>query len=44
MKKINRRNFVKLAAASGAAIVAGVGASQNALAGTIKMQEGGRDF
>ncbi len=44
MKKINRRNFVKLAAASGAAIVAGVGASRNALAGSIKMQEGGRDF
>jgi len=44
MKKINRRNFVKLAAASGTAIVAGVGASQNALAGSIKMQEGGRDF
>ena len=44
MKKMNRRNFVKLAAASGTAIVAGVGVNQNALAGSIKMQEGGRDF
>ena len=44
MKKMNRRNFVKLAAASSSALVAGVGVSQNALAGSIKMQEGGRDF
>ena len=42
MNKLNRRNFMKLAAASGAALAAG--GSQTVLAGTIKLQEGGRDF
>ena len=37
MKKMNRRNFVKLAAASGAAVVTGAGVTQNALAGSIKL-------
>jgi len=44
MKKMNRRNFVKLAAASGTVMATGIGVSQNALAGSIKMEEGGRDF
>ncbi len=44
MKKFNRRDFVKLAAASSSAFLTGLGFSQNALAGTIKLQEGGRDF
>jgi anaerobic selenocysteine-containing dehydrogenase len=43
MSKMNRRNFMKLAAASGA-LATGVGASQSALAGSIKLEEGGRDF
>ena len=44
MKKMNRRNFVKLAAASGAAVVTGAGVTQNALAGSIKLEQGGLDF
>jgi anaerobic selenocysteine-containing dehydrogenase len=44
MTKLNRRNFMTLAAASGAATAAGVGDSPKALAGTIKIQAGGRDF
>ena len=44
MKKLNRRNFLKLAAASGTSMAAGIGASQNALAGSIKLEAGGRDF
>ncbi|MCU7808040.1 MAG: twin-arginine translocation signal domain-containing protein, partial [Candidatus Thiodiazotropha sp. (ex Semelilucina semeliformis)] len=44
MKKLNRRNFMKLAAGGGSALAAGLGFSQGALAGSIKLQEGGRDF
>ncbi|OHC77215.1 MAG: DMSO reductase [Rhodospirillales bacterium RIFCSPLOWO2_12_FULL_58_28] len=44
MKKFNRRNFMTLAAAGGAALAAGAGGGQNALAGTVKLQGGGRDF
>ena len=44
MTKLNRRNFMTLAAASGTALAAGVGGSQKALAGSIKLQAGGRDF
>ena len=44
MKKLNRRNFVKLAAASGTAMATGLGTSQSALAGTVKLKEGGQGF
>ena len=44
MSNLNRRNFLKLAAASGTSMAAGIGASQNALAGSIKLETGGRDF
>ncbi len=44
MKKLNRRNFVKLAAASSTAMITGLGTSQSAFAGAIKLQAGGRDF
>ncbi len=44
MNKLNRRNFMSLAGASGAALAAGVGGSEKALAGTVKLQAGGRDF
>ncbi|MBT5309169.1 MAG: molybdopterin-dependent oxidoreductase [Rhodospirillaceae bacterium] len=44
MKKLNRRNFMTLAGASGAAIAAGVGKPRKALAGTVTFKNGGRDF
>ncbi len=44
MKQFNRRDFVKLAAATGTVMVAGLSTSQNALAGDVRLQEGGRDF
>jgi anaerobic selenocysteine-containing dehydrogenase len=44
MKKLNRRNFMTLAGASGAAITAGVGKTKKALAGTMVFKNGGRDF
>ncbi len=44
MNKLNRRNFMTLAGASGAALAAGAGGSEQALAGSIKLQKGGRDF
>ncbi|MCK5276104.1 MAG: twin-arginine translocation signal domain-containing protein, partial [Alphaproteobacteria bacterium] len=44
MEKLNRRNFMTLAGASGAAMAAGVGDSGNALAGSVTLQAGGRDF
>src|SRR5210317_1333562 len=44
MSKLNRRNFIKFAAASGPALAAGTVTSGNALAGSIKLEEGGRDF
>jgi anaerobic selenocysteine-containing dehydrogenase len=40
---MNRRKFMKLAAVSGA-LATGAGASQTALAGSIKLEEGGRGF
>ncbi|MDH3761215.1 MAG: molybdopterin-dependent oxidoreductase [Gammaproteobacteria bacterium] len=44
MNKLNRRKFMQFAAASGTALAAGVGVSETALAGSIKLEEGGRDF
>ena len=44
MNRLNRRNFMKLAAASAAALAAGASGSRPALAGSMKLQEGGRDF
>ena len=44
MNNLTRRNFMKLAAASGAALLAGAGNSRPALAGSVKLQWGGRDF
>ena len=44
MKKLNRRDFVKLAAASGTAMATGLATGQSALAGTVKLKEGGQDF
>ncbi len=44
MKKLNRRNFLSLAGASGAAIAAGTGTTNKALAGEVTFQNGGRDF
>lgn len=44
MVSFNRRNLLKLAAASGALLASGVGGSRPALAGTIKLAEGGMDF
>ena len=49
MKKLTRRNFMKLAASSGYALAASScavtsGSGQNAIAGSIKLQKGGRDF
>ena len=44
MSKMNRRNFLKFAAASGPALAAGAATSGEALAGTVKLEEGGRDF
>ncbi|PIW26466.1 MAG: DMSO reductase [Rhodospirillales bacterium CG15_BIG_FIL_POST_REV_8_21_14_020_66_15] len=44
MIKMNRRNFMTLAGASGAALATGVGAGKKALAGSVTLQAGGRDF
>ncbi len=44
MKKISRRNILKLAAASGALMTAGKGMVSNALAGSVELAMGGRDF
>jgi anaerobic selenocysteine-containing dehydrogenase len=44
MNKLNRRKFMQFAAASGATLAAGAGVSGDALAGSIKLEEGGRDF
>ncbi len=44
MKKISRRNVLKLAAASGALLTAGKGMVGNALAGSVELAMGGRDF
>ena len=44
MYSLDRRNFMKLAAASSAILAAGALETQPALAGTIKLQAGGRDF
>ncbi|MCK4867063.1 MAG: twin-arginine translocation signal domain-containing protein, partial [Alphaproteobacteria bacterium] len=44
MQKLNRRNFMTLAGASGAVLAADLGDSKSALAGTVKLQAGGRDF
>ena len=44
MSKMNRRKFIKFAAASGSALAAGTVTSGEALAGSIKLEEGGRDF
>ena len=44
MDKLNRRNFMTLAGASGAALAAGAGTSTPALAGNVTCQNGGRDF
>ena len=44
MNKMNRRKFMQFAAASGAVMTTGAGVSGNALAGSIKLEEGGRDF
>ncbi|MDH5513125.1 MAG: molybdopterin-dependent oxidoreductase, partial [Gammaproteobacteria bacterium] len=44
MKKFNRRIFMSLAGASGAALAAGAGDSGKALAGSVQLQAGGRDF
>ena len=42
--KLNRRNFMQLAGAGGAALAAGAGGSEKALAGSVKLIEGGKDF
>ncbi len=44
MNNLSRRNFMRLAAVSGAALAAGTGGSRSAFAGSINLQEGGRDF
>ncbi|MEW8626672.1 MAG: molybdopterin-dependent oxidoreductase [Candidatus Thiodiazotropha sp.] len=44
MKKLNRRDFMKLTAGSGCAFAAGLGYSQSAFAGSLKLQAGGKDF
>ena len=44
MMKFNRRNFMTLAGVGATAIAAGVGSTPKALAGTVKFQNGGRDF
>ncbi len=44
MRKLTRRDLIKLGAASGAALASGGILKNNALAGTLKLQEGGRDF
>jgi anaerobic selenocysteine-containing dehydrogenase len=44
MKKISRRNVLKLAAASGVLMTAGKHMVGNALAGSVELAQGGRDF
>lgn len=44
MKKLSRRNVLKLAAASGALMTAGKGMVGTALAGSVELAHGGRDF
>ncbi len=44
MNDLNRRNFLRLAASSGAVAAAGAAGTQYALAGSVKITEGGRDF
>ncbi|MEW8560232.1 MAG: molybdopterin-dependent oxidoreductase [Candidatus Thiodiazotropha sp.] len=44
MKKLNRRDFMKLTAGSGCAVATGLGCSQSAFAGSLKLEEGGKDF
>ncbi len=44
MKKISRRNVLKLAAASGVLMTAGKTMVGNALAGSVELAHGGRDF
>ncbi|MEH6651199.1 MAG: molybdopterin-dependent oxidoreductase [Motiliproteus sp.] len=44
MNKLNRRNFMLLAGASGAALATGVGSGNKALAGSVEFKDGGRDF
>jgi anaerobic selenocysteine-containing dehydrogenase len=44
MKKLSRRNVLKLAAASGVLMTAGKGMVGNALAGSVELARGGRDF
>lgn len=44
MNKLNRRNFMLLAGASGAALATGFGTTNKALAGTVTFKDGGRDF
>ncbi|MCK5446188.1 MAG: molybdopterin-dependent oxidoreductase, partial [Rhodospirillaceae bacterium] len=44
MMKFNRRSFMTLAGLGATALAAGVGSTKKALAGTLKFQNGGRDF
>lgn len=44
MSQISRRNFMKLGIASGALIASGQGLEGKALAGSIKLEYGGKDF
>lgn len=44
MAGLNRRNFMKLGIASGALLAAGESIIPSALAGTVKLQMGGKDF
>jgi anaerobic selenocysteine-containing dehydrogenase len=44
MLKINRRNFVKLGIASSALMASGKFAESDALAGSVKLEYGGKDF
>ena len=44
MSSLTRRNFMKLGMASGALLAAGEGLKSSALAGTVKLEYGGKDF
>lgn len=44
MATLTRRNFMKLGIASGALLAAGEALTSSALAGTVKLQQGGKDF
>lgn len=44
MKSFDRRNFMKLSAASGAVVAAGAADSQSAFAGSVTFAKGGKDF